>query len=375
MRKNKVLLIIIAILALVTLLENAKATSICESYYADTGSIFARRAKWFEHEPERIGDSQEPRYSPVGRVVELKQAPMTNQCRTSECYLFSVVNYINVANANKPGHESVVISDPFLVAHKFLEHIKEGVWYGAGSDRVIHDLKGGFPFEAFHLSRKVGLVPKESWQPKTPYEEWDTKAMYSALEQKIPEWHNYIRSLAQHHNSWDALPVRAAEREAYENLKNIVLINTGPLPNQFEYQKQVFTAKDFEKKFGAPRNVRFVIDNKEGHGMPNNIKVILDEAFSNHQGAWKYQTGNYQTIMQEAVNFIEAGYPVIMDFNWKNDGHSMLLVGFEINAQNKISRFKVMNSWGTNYANEGYVWYTPEDIWEHVRRSYKFGKM
>lgn len=373
MNNNKRLFLIYFLLAIITFVEVTHAQSSCMKHYASLES--SRREKWFFNEPTAIGDYQETRYYPTGKVVELKQAAMTNQCRTSECYLFSVVNYINVSNANKPGSEKVIISDPYLVAHKFLQHIREGVWYGPQSDRLIHDLKGGFPFEAFHLTRKVGLVPKESWQPKVPFEEWDVSTIYSTLEQKVPEWHRYIKSLANQHNSWDAPAVRKAESDAYESLKNVVLKNTGPLPEQFEFQKQLFTPTEFEKKFGAPRSVRFVINNKEGYSLPNNIKVILNEAFVNHQSGWKYDTGNYTTIMQEAVNFIEAGYPVIMDFNWREGGHSMLLVGYEANQQNKVTRFKVMNSWGTNFANDGYVWYSEDDIWNHVRRSYKFGKL
>lgn len=351
----------------------ASSSSACKKHY--TFQEAQRRVKWYLNEPGSIGDSHEPRYTPTGKVVELKTAPMTNQCSTSECYLFSTINYINVTNANKPGSEKVVISHPYLVAHKFLEHIREGVWYGTGNERFIHDLKGGFSFEAFHLTRKVGLVPTESWQPKVPFEQWDMSTIYSTLEKKVPEWHQYIASLAQQQRSWDNPIVRKAEQDAFDSLKGLILDNTGPLPKQFEFQKQVFTTNEFEKQFGAPRSVRFIIDNKQGYGLPENIKTILNEAFANHNSGWKFQTGNHQTIMQEAVHFLEAGYPVIMDFNWKDGGHSMLLVGYEANAQNKITRFKVMNSWGPSFANDGYVWYTEEDIWAHVRRSYKFGKL
>jgi aminopeptidase C len=64
-----------------------------------------------------------------------------------------------------------------------------------------------------------------------------------------------------------------------------------------------------------------------------------------------------------------------MDFNWKDGGHSLLVVGYEYNNQDLVTRLKMMNSWGKNFGNDGYSWYTLTDVWNNVRRVYKFGAL
>lgn len=373
------LILVVSLINIFSLTTNAESSSAekynCKKYY--TGSKAPSqvkidgREKWYLHEPTRIGDFSEPYYTPTGKVLELKQAPVTNQCRTSECYLFSVINYVNTNNAHANNYP-ILISEPYLVAHKFLQHIREGVWYGPTSENVIHDLKGGFSYESVQLIRQVGLVAKKSWSPIVPFENWDMQHLYATLGAKVPEWHKYIRSLANQYGSWDAAPVRQAERDAYESLKPLILNLTGELPRSFELDNNIYTVGEFEQKAGMPRARTLAIDNKPGMGLPSNAKEVLNQAMVQTGGSWKYQEGDYNTIINETVRYLEAGHPVIMDFKWGTDGHSMLVVGYEAQG-GFVTRLKVMNSWGPGFGNEGYAWYTLDDVWNNVSRVYKFG--
>jgi len=79
--------------------------------------------------------------------------------------------------------------------------------------------------------------------------------------------------------------------------------------------------------------------------------------------------------IKEVKNQVNAGYPVVIgtevdegfrtgkrngltDYVWKAaignvvGGHAMLVVGFD----DSRNAFKVMNSWGTNWGNDGYCW-------------------
>ncbi len=335
------------------------------------------RETWQMPEPGAIGDFAEARYTPTGRTFELKHTEVSNQCRTSECYLFAVINYIHVNNMHNNASRvgPMRVSEPFLVAHKFLQHIIEGVWYGVDNIKVVHDLKGGFGYEAVQLTRKVGIVPKESWTPNVPFESWDMNQVYSTLQTKVPEWNRYLQSLANKYGTWEHPEVRKAQQLAYDTLKKTVLDLTGPLPESFTFNGTVYTPKEFEGLAGLPRERKLAIDNKEGFALPSNAKEVLNEAMVNTGGSWKFQEGDYNTIINETVRFLEAGHPVIIDLRWKADGHSMLITGYEYNAQNKITRLKVMNSWGPSYANDGYVWYTLDDVWNNVSRVYKFGAL
>lgn len=375
--------VITLVIVLSSIASRAHSTqTACTSFYYNyalppsTVKIEGRQA-WQLPEPSAVGDSRESRYTPSGKTFELKEIPVTNQCRTSECYLFSAINYINVNNAHNNSSRlgPVRISEAYLVANKFFEHISEGIWYGTEDMRVIHDLKGGFSYEAVQLSRKVGLMPESAWSPRTPLENWDMDRIYSVLQKRVPEWSRYVKQLAQHHGSWDAVEVKKAYNEGYFELKDLILEMTGTLPTEFTYNGSVYTPKQFEAIAGIPRQRRLAIDNKSGFALPSNARTVLDEGMVNHGGSWKFQEGDYNTIINETIRFLEAGHPVIIDFKWNNDGHSMLVVGYEYNSENKITRLKVMNSWGPNYGNEGYVWYTLEDVWNNVSRVYKFGAL
>lgn len=344
-----------------------------------TGSFALEKVRlsdvnWKESEPDAIGDFQEPQFIPAGRKVELKVAEMTNQCRTSECYLFSTINYINTYNVNQRPQTAVTISEPFLVAHKFLQYINENVWYGPNSERVVHNLKGGFVYEAVQLTRKVGLIPKDDriWTPAVPYADWKMPEIYEKLNSSVLAWNAHINSTAQRYG-WDSEQTRSSAREAYETISNIILAVSGPLPTQFEYNGALWTPKSFEDQLGIPKKRALFIDNKEGYSIPSNAKDVLNEGMHAPGGWWQFRAGDYESIINNSVKFINEGHPVIMDFSWKGDGHSMLIVGYNVDNQGYVTHLKVMNSWGKNYANDGYVWYTLPDVWANVMRVYKFG--
>jgi hypothetical protein len=79
--------------------------------------------------------------------------------------------------------------------------------------------------------------------------------------------------------------------------------------------------------------------------------------------------------IKEVKNQVNAGYPVVIgtavdqgfqagkrnggsDYVWKSSqgngigGHAMLVVGFD----DSKNAFKIMNSWGTNWGNDGFCW-------------------
>ena len=264
---ERTLLILLCLYQLIPFGAQAKSavSNSCSRFYSTVSKI--SRETWSQ-EPRAIGDFKEVRYTPTGRIVELKEAQLTNQCQTSECYLFSTINFINVKNMYS-GQSGMMLSEPFLVAHKFLQHIREGVWYGPNDPKVIHNLRGGFAYEAVHLTRLVGLVPRDVWTPATPFENWDMTRVYSILETKVPEWNNYIRGLAQKYGTYDASEVRAAEKEANQQLGKIILDLTGPLPQTFTYKGQSYSTIEFEKTAGIQPGKVLAIDNKDGYSLPD----------------------------------------------------------------------------------------------------------
>lgn len=327
---------------------------------------------WHRPELEAIGDSHEPKYTPKGRVVEIaKELEPTNQCQSFECYLFSVINYINVYNKMKLGSRAALISEPFLVAHKFLEHIKEGLRFGVDDPRLIHDLEGGYSYEAFHLTRTVGLVPKRSWRPDVPFDQWDMTKIYRVLKKEVPLGHESLNKLAESHG-WESEIVKDAHAELFDKLKQVILENSGPLPSEFQFGGRTYNPKEYEREFGLPRFTEMNIHVKEGEGLPDNYPQVLKQAITNEDGSYRVLDGNLNSLVLSAKKYIDIGLPIIIDLYWKEDGHSMLVVGYEEGSTGELVRLKVMNSWGTSFGNNGYAWYTIPDVWKNITGTYRF---
>lgn len=371
---------VVTILLLSSLFSDVRANVIdshssCLSVYQPSKLLPNGRRVWYLHQLEAIGDSFEAKYVPKGKVVALKEPEVANQCQTSECYLFSVINFINVFNKNQKGSSAPLVSEPYLVAQKFLEHIKETLRLGADSSDLIHDLEGGFPYEAFHLTRKVGLVPKESWTPKVAFEDWDTSKIYKALRNKVPEYHKTLAKLAEKTGSWDSKEVLEAQAKAYAELQDVILEFTGPLPMSFVYEGQNYTPESFERRFGIPRLVSFYLHNSGEYAVPENHGMVLRQAFSQQGGRYRVYDGVGENMITSIRDYIDQGLPVIIDLKWRDDGHSMLVVGYELDeATNTIVRFKVMNSWGNTFGNAGFAWYTPADVVKNTTGTYRIGK-
>lgn len=345
--------------------------SSCLSVYQPSKVLPNGRRIWYLHEPRAIGDSFEPKYIPKGRVVELKEVEVSNQCQTSECYLFATINFINIFNRNQKNNSAPLVSEPYLVAQKFLEHIKETLRLGTESPELVHDLEGGFAYEAFHLTRKVGLVAKESWKPKVPLEKWDMVKIYRVLRKKVPELHDEIARLAKKRGSWDDIEVKNALESAYAQLAAVILEFSGPLPIVFEYTGQNYTPLSFEHRFGIPRLVTFHIHNSGEFAVPENHGKVLRETFTDEGGRYRVHDNVDERMVTSMRNYIDNGLPVIIDLKWLDDGHSMLVVGYEVNEVNQIVRFKVMNSWGKTFATKGSAWYTPEDVIKNTTGTYR----
>jgi hypothetical protein len=347
----------------------------CLSVYKSNTSIRDGRRVWVRPEPTAIGDSFEPHYTPKGRVVELKEAEISNQCQTSECYLFSVINFINVFNKNQKNLDAPIVSEEFLAAHKFLEHIKEAMQLGIEDPMLIHDLEGGFAYEAIHLTRTVGLVPKDAWTPKKKLGQWDTTKIYRVLKKRVPEIHKELKLLVEKHGSWEAIEVKEAQQKGYDELKEVILDMTGDLPTQFEFKGENFTPLSFERRFGFPRLSQFFINNSGEYAIPTNYKKVLRETFSQHGGKFRVKDLSPSRIISNMQIAIDRGLPVIIDLKWQDDGHTMVAVGYEVSENNTVVRYKLMNSWDNTFGNNGHAWYTIEDILKNITGTYSIDKL
>ena len=342
----------------------------CEGVFTDI------RRSSFNLTNEAIGDSKEPAYIPVGTIHALKKSRSQNQCQTSECYLFSYVGMLEVANMNILGRTNAPkISAPYLFAKKMLEWSTQRAWDPEG--RTSHHFKGGFFYDSIDLTRKHGLVPEESWQPKIAFDQWDFAQLYHDINKVATKKHNKIQGNIFTNAFRRDLKTLREKRyfEALPYLKETIEKWTGPLPTSVDFRGQTLQVKDIERAYGIDHRTRiemlyprerFTYDTTQLQtGFKNSVEA--------YGGEWVLKPESFNGIEQKIVNWVQQGAPVMTELYWgKSSAHAMIIVGYE--AQNGvITRWKLQNSWGEKWSDEGSAWYTVEDFRKNLRGAYFVG--
>ena len=119
--------------------------------------------------------------------------------------------------------------------------------------------------------------------------------------------------------------------------------------------------------FDIPKDVTFITSADDSD--LNTIKTALSNGdiltFSTCIGSWSYSFIKNNSNVPENEKYV--GEHVVTHRDGYNGGHRMTLVGYndniwtDINGNNivddgEMGAFKIANSWGTNYCNDGFVW-------------------
>lgn len=321
-----------------------------------------------------IGDSKEPAYAPTGDVAALKQARVQNQCKTSECYLFSFVGLVETHNLNQGKADAPTLSAEYLFAKKMMQWARETAWFERPETQRTHLLEGGFFHRALLLSREHGAVPVESWQPKIPFKDWDFARLYADVESAARRARKQVHGGAL--TSWfkDQSPEARKQRflDALPELQQAVERWTGPLPTEVDLRGQRFQVKDLERRYGLDHRTRIEMLYPENRWVYD--RTHLENGFRTSitafGGTWSYGPAAPTALQGRIRQWIDAGSPVMVEMAWGSGGHAMVVVGYETNAAGHVTRWKLQNSWGDQWSDRGSAWYEPADLQRNLWGAY-----
>lgn len=151
-------------------------------------------------------------------------------------------------------------------------------------------------------------------------------------------------------NLWSDFPYSSEScTEIQTNAEEIVLAEANKIASYHNVLENSFTYStvDIVKAlilFGNPVIIGMKIDNNFKSAIP---KITLNEGTSEEEEIYVYNECNQEI----------------------NDNHAMLIVGYD----DEFNAFKVVNSWGENWANEGYAYINYDFFLDESEATYKEG--
>lgn len=325
-----------------------------------------------------IGDVYERAYSPslLSKVQKLQFAlPVKNQYKLSECYLYAYVHFIELVMRNtKKNSDTKSISAEYLFARKMYEIIERRI-QGYRTDLYF---EGGHFFDALYLTEKYGLVPEEVWQPLKTVFQFDYNFLnlfngdiargqlsafdhdIKALDQLRATGHVSESDLNAHINN-----LRSKYLTPLENM-------FGALPERFVVNGKTYTPVEYADAFDSSSYTKFLIHFPKDN-LDNNLMNESKSRFARHlkdQAEVTHSVEELNSLIQFWSTQVDNNNPTFLNLHWGRTRHGLVIVGYERSRfNNQIIRFKVLNSWGADWSDKGYAWYTPEDIYKNLINS------
>ncbi len=139
---------------------------------------------------------------------------------------------------------------------------------------------------------------------------------------------------------------------------------------------QIWKALDILKEQGAPKS----------KDLPYECSPLITDVVK--RNAAQYKIKDYKTLLkiEDMKKALADGNPVVIGMYvsegfmksgevWNGEqageggGHAMMIVGYD--DQKEGGAFEIMNSWGSTWANKGFVWVRYADFFKHAREAYE----
>ena len=354
---------------------------------------------------------------------EVEPTEVTAQKQANTCWLFAALNWLRTITKEKLNIKDFEFSPNYLVfwdkmekANYFLEIMIEL------SDRDLDDrlmnflLKNPIPDDGewhmiANLVKKYGLVPKSAMANTFTVE--NTKTLNFILYNKLRDWTAIIRKM--HKEKKNLEQIRKKKMEWMDEFYRILSIFLGLPPEKFDWSYRdkdkkfhrdlAMTPQEFAQKYTGidmddvyilwhcpsektPLNKTYLIEYtaymKGGSDlialnlpfkklrsyavkMLKNKEACIfgcDVLQESHTKEGLLYSGlyDYELIFQTKFSFDKG---MRLDYCQSFMNHSMVLSGVDL-VRNRPIKWKVENSWGTDYGKKGY--FTMSDEWfsEHT---------
>lgn len=358
--------------------------------------------------------------------VETKKQSITDQKQSGRCWMFSGLNVLRSNFAQKSDSLSVEFSQAYLFfydqlekANLFLQGVIDCAKKPMDDQRVQFFFKapindGGTFCGVADLTAKYGLVPK-SVMPET-FSSDNTRRMAALISSKLREYGLQLRDMVN--SGKKTAEVRAAKQKMLGTVYHMLALTIGEPPVQFSYAfkdskgrevapAKTYTPQSFYKEVvGEPLPGTFIMVMNDPRRPYHKTYEVEYDRHTYDGTNWKYLNLPMEDIEQLAIKALKVGkkmyssYDVAKfldrttgycDLNNYDYGslfatdfpmtkaqristfdsgstHAMTLTAVDLDANGKPLKWKVENSWGATWGQQGCLIMTNKWFEEYMFR-------
>jgi len=358
--------------------------------------------------------------------IETKKQSIHDQKSSGRCWMFSGLNVLRANFAQRTDSLTVELSQGYLFfydqlekANLFLQGIIDTATKPLDDQRVQFFFKnplsdGGTFCGVADLAEKYGLVPM-AIQPET-FSAENTSRMSSIIKSKLREYGLQLRQMVA--DGKKTADIQRAKTEALSQIYGMLVMTLGEPVKEFSYafrnkdgktvtQGMTYTPKTFyQEVVGGPLNDTFImVMNDPRRPYYKTFEVEYDRhTYDGHN--WKYLNLPMDDIEQMAIASLKdgrklyssydvgkqldrkRGYCDLENFDYgslfnttfgmnkaeristfdSGSTHAMTLTAVDLDANGKASKWKVENSWGASWGQQGCLIMTDRWFREYMFR-------